>query len=186
MRRLIVIPAMLLSVCVVVSVLAGCGLIPKPDKTPVNQYDITPKAATRNSPTALCAQVLEIRGVSARAPWMSTDMLYTRNKHEIKSYAYNQWAATPATMLGHALVSILKASGLYRGVLGPGAPGSADLVLSVTLDSGPLQVFPPQSGQGGNAPDSSRETLSLSATLTSMTTGELIAGKTFSGSQAAN
>jgi ABC-type uncharacterized transport system auxiliary subunit len=185
MRRLIVVST-ILSVCVAVSSLAGCGLIPKPDNTAVNQYDITPKVAARNTTTVTCAKVLEVRGVSASAPWMGTDMLYTQNKHEIKSYAYNQWAATPATMLGHALVSALKDSDLYRGVLGPSTPGSADLILAVTLNRGPLQVFPPQSGENGNTADSSREALSLSATLASMTTGQLIASKTFSDSQAAN
>lgn len=185
MRRLLAISAILF-VCVAVLSLAGCGLIPKPDNTPVNKYNITPKAVAGKTSNTTCAQVLEMRGVSANAPWIGTDMLYTRNKHEIKSYAYNQWAATPATMLGHALVSALKASGLYHGVLGPSTPGNADLLLSITLDRGPLQVFPPQSGQKGDTADSSRETMSLSATLTSMTSGKLLAGKTFSDSQTAN
>lgn len=178
-------PSTALLVSIAVSALAGCGLIPQPDSTPVNQYNIAPTAATANVNAATCGLVVEMREVAASAPWTSNNMLYMQGKHDIDSYAYNRWAATPATMLGHSLVGALEQSDLYRGALAPTNPGRPDLILSVNLRRGPLQVFPPQSSGDKSEPASSREELALSATLTEADSGKLVAGKRFSGTESA-
>ncbi|MGH8224733.1 MAG: ABC-type transport auxiliary lipoprotein family protein [Gammaproteobacteria bacterium] len=168
-----------------VTLIAGCGLLSQGDTTPVEQYEIAPAVSMSNPPAMPCKLVVRVRNVEASTPWATDNMLYTKSEHAIASFAYHRWAATPATMLTDTLVKALAANGLYRGVLGPVSPGNADLTLAVTLRSGPVQTFSGQTdAKGGNAGEST-ESLTLAANLTRTQSGELVASKTFDGSEAA-
>lgn len=159
--------------------LTGCGLLPERDNTPVDVYTIAPKVAVQPASES-CAQVLSLHNVAVSAPWTTSDMLYTQTEHQISSFAYNRWTAAPATLIGNALLESLQRSGLYRGVLNPTSPGSPDIILSISLDKGPIQIFPPQSAGKNSQATSSREVIALSASLISANSGELLASKAFS------
>ncbi|MGH8160891.1 MAG: ABC-type transport auxiliary lipoprotein family protein [Gammaproteobacteria bacterium] len=171
------------------ALLAGCGLLSQPKIPPMNRYRIAPTVVNPPAVATACPLVLQVRSVGASTPWATNDMLYTETTHSVASYAYHQWAADPATMLTGDLVEALGGSGLYRGVIGALSLGNADLILSVTLTKGPLQVFSArsaQAGKGDSATDrTSRETLALDANLTDSETGNLIASKSFSAEQSA-
>lgn len=184
MRKHVTIAAMLCTPILVAS-LAGCGILSRSDTTPVEHYEISPDVSMSNPPAAPCKLVVRVRNVVASTPWATDEMLYTKSEHSIASFAYHNWAATPATLLTDVLVKSLGESGLYRGVLGPVSPGNADLTLAVILQQGPLQTFPAQPNEKGGNAGSSTESLALSASLTHTQSGELVGSKTFGGSQTA-
>ncbi len=165
---------------------AGCGLLSQPKIPPTNQYRIAPAAVRQPAVGIVCPLVLQVRSVEASAPWATSNMLYTQTAHSVASYAYHQWAADPATMLTSDILEALDGSGLYRGVIGSLSPGNPDLILSVALTKGPLQVFAASSGtSGGAAAASSREVLSLAANLSNAQTGALLSSRNFSAEKSA-
>lgn len=164
--------------------LAGCGILPSRDTTPVYRYTISPEIAAQTA-SARCNEILRVRAVEASPPWTTSDMLYRQTEHEVSSFAFHRWAAAPATMIGNALLESAQRSGLYRGVLGPTSPGDPGLILAVSLIKGPLQVFPPHSEDRNGAPSGSREVIALSAALIDAGSGKLLAARIFSGTQAA-
>ncbi|MDN5865332.1 MAG: ABC-type transport auxiliary lipoprotein family protein [Gammaproteobacteria bacterium] len=164
--------------------LAGCGLLPERDTAIISNYTIAPEIGTQTA-AARCEQVLRMRNVAVDPPWATSDMLYSRTEHQISSFAYHRWSASPATLLGNALTEALQGSGLYRGVLGPTDPGSSDLILAVSLDKGPIQVFPPKGANAKGEPASSHEVMTLSAALIDAVSGKLLANHSFRDTQAA-
>ncbi len=177
MRKIWLIPLLL--------ILGACSILPKPAANVGVRYALAPVVAAPVHSGVRCPLVLRVRSIEAAPPYAGDALVYTKTPLAVAEFAYHRWAAPPASMLTRDLVGALGASGLYRGVLGPTDPGSADLTLAVHLTRGPVQVFPGLPGTTGKAPSSSTEVLSISAVLANAVNGKLIATHRFSGARRA-
>lgn len=168
--------------------LGACSILPSPKSHPISQYELAPPSAstlTAGATHAVCPLVVRVRSVASSPPYATTDMLYMQSPHEISSYAWHRWVATPATMLTRDIAAAVTSSGGYRAVLGPTDPGDADLTLAVRLDEGPLQVF--SATEKTDAPSrASTERLSFTAILTETAGGTVLSSRRFSASVAAD
>jgi cholesterol transport system auxiliary component len=95
----------------------------------------------------------------------SSRMIYSRNPHQLESFAYHKWADTPASMLQGLLMNALEKSGRFSAVL----PRSASQ--PVRLDAQLLQLN--QQFRGGD----SRLVLQVRAQLRA--NDEVVAGRVF-------
>lgn len=183
MRRLIL--------CSAILMLSGCGLLSQPKPQPMTLYQLTPVQSSSGSAMATtapasrmapaCAQVLRLRGVEANPPYASDSLLYSETPQVLGSFAWHRWATPPATMLTDDILNRIAAGDLYSAVLGPTDPGSADRVLAVRIDRGPLQVFSQDKGSSRT----SSEQLSYTATLASADDGHVLGTRVFSASHPA-
>lgn len=169
----------------VAGLLGACSVLPSPKSRPITLYELAPSTASKMAaaPAAepACPRVLRVRDVEVSPPYATDDLLYTQSPHALAAFAWHRWAATPAAMLTADITAAVAGSGQYRAVLGPTDPGTADLVLAVRLDRGPVQVF-------GSAPDRTKSTerMAMSATLANGSTGAVVGTRVFAGSHSAD
>jgi cholesterol transport system auxiliary component len=109
--------------------LAGCSsLLPEAKPLPAFFTLDVPSAqpaATRPAP-APGAPTLVVSPPRAAAGLDSQNMLYTRQPHQLETFARHQWVDTPARMLAPLIVAALERSAAFGAVVrGPGAADAA-------------------------------------------------------------
>jgi cholesterol transport system auxiliary component len=103
----------------VILVLVGC-VSPRPAEGPVHTYLLSPEMGAWDGPPSSNKQgqgVLLLSAPQAEAGFDTPRMVYFTRPHEVSYYATNQWAETPARMMGTLLVQAFEKSGLWRIVV---------------------------------------------------------------------
>lgn len=112
--------AQLVRVCIMSLVVTGC-VMARGTTQPVHTYVLSPEPGTEStSSSARNHEAQEILLVSAAQSDPAFDtprMVYITRPHEVSYYASNQWAETPARMIGTLLLRSLEKSGLWRVVV---------------------------------------------------------------------
>src|SRR5215475_14369274 len=101
------------------TMLTAC-VMPRAAEGPVHTYLLNPEKGTwaaqpsgnKHEPQ----EVLLLSMPQAEAGYDTPRMVYLTRAHEVAYYATNQWAETPARMIGTLLVQALEKSGLWRVV----------------------------------------------------------------------
>jgi len=101
------------------AMLTAC-VMPRPAEGPVHTYLLSPEKGTWDNPPSGNKQgqgVLLLSVPQAEPGFDTPRMVYLTRPHEVSYYATNQWAETPARMMGTLLVQWLEKSGLWRVVV---------------------------------------------------------------------
>ena len=77
--------------------------------------------------------VIQIMPVRANAPYDMVKMFYSKSQYELDSYSYNQWVATPQSMIGQAIAQKILQSCLYTNTISGTFLATADYRLSTQL-----------------------------------------------------
>ena len=125
-------------------ILGACTWLPGGREVPAPRLyvlDPVPPPFERNSSAgdSRCANLVVARPTAAPG-YATAQMLYRRTRYELESFAYNEWAETPARMLEPLIRQALEIGGRFRAVLSPGTRADSAFMLetgSVRL----LQVF---------------------------------------------
>ena len=78
-------------------------------------------------------QTLQITRMRAEAPYETTKMFYVKNKYQLDSYSYNQWAAFPSQMLSYAIFQKITQSCIYKSVVSGEFMTASDYTLNTKL-----------------------------------------------------
>lgn len=115
-----------------VMLLAGCTGLPPPQVESTNTYVLDAQPAIKAA-QAKRDLVLAVSMPRARPGFDTPRMAYLRQPHELDYFAANQWADTPARMIGPLLAQALEQTGGFRAVVQ--APGAvpADVRLDTEL-----------------------------------------------------
>jgi cholesterol transport system auxiliary component len=114
---------------------SACALGPRESSEP-RTYFLNPKIASKNPPAApnrTAGSVLLISQPKAQAGFDTARMAYLPRPHEVRYYAVNQWADTPARMLHRILVESLDKTGLWSAVVQ--TPGSVSAQYRLDTDN---------------------------------------------------
>lgn len=158
MREILIISLFSTLLCACMS-----ATIPQPQLYTLNPTTIPIKKA-RNT-----AKTLFVLNTEAVSTFNRKDMAYVLGQHKIAYYAKNLWVIPPAQQLTPLIVTALQQSHHYKGVVTAPYIGITDLRLATSLVK-LEQIF----NKGG-----SHVIMQLSASLTNVTTGKLIASQQF-------
>lgn len=150
-------------------ILSGCSLLQPVNMPTIHTYQlgkVTELPSTHNK-TSL---VLLVAKPIANEAYQTQDMQYSEQNYQIQTFAKNQWAAPPASMLLPQMVSQIRNKHYFRAVVPPPYPGRSDLVLTTQLHQF-QQYF---------SDDSSYFQVTLTATLIRSATAKAIAQQRFS------
>ncbi len=113
-------------------VLSGC-LLPQ-DKSPPRQDYLLEAAAFAPPPARRTSDKILLVTVPKAAPGFDSDRIaYRREPLKIDYYNDSGWSDTPAKMLLPILVRAFEATGAFKAVVSPPAPGLADLRVDVDV-----------------------------------------------------
>ncbi|MCA9561978.1 MAG: membrane integrity-associated transporter subunit PqiC [Myxococcales bacterium] len=103
-----------------------------PDSEPIQTFVFDPDlpAAQHQSATS---GVLLVSTPRAYTTYQTRRLIYTDRAFEIRSYAYNTWADSPAAMLEPLLIRVAERSGQFRSVVGLSAGVRADYRLDTEI-----------------------------------------------------
>ena len=107
-----------ISLGVLCLLLAGC-VMPRAAEGPSHTYLLNPEdgAAQSLANTREAHEILLLSAPQAEPGFDTPRMVYLTRPHEVSYYATNQWAETPARMIGTLLMRSLEKSGLWRVVV---------------------------------------------------------------------
>ena len=110
----------LVRVGIVSLVATGC-VMPRGTAHPVHTYLLSPEPRTESTPSSAnkheAQEILLVSAPQAEPAFDTPRMVYLTRPHEVSYYATNQWAETPARMIGTLLLRSLEKSGLWRVVV---------------------------------------------------------------------
>lgn len=111
---------------------AGCSLPGRPDSPAPRIYLLHDAAAATAAArdNAVPCKTLRIAAPGAAPGFDTARMAYAGDNAELRYFAWNAWADTPARMLGVLAEQRLDASGRYAGVLS----GAADIATDLRLE----------------------------------------------------
>jgi len=112
--------------------LAGCSVLGPVKTATVNNYTLTPSFA-QPLRTAPSSRVILVSSPTAAPGYQSAEMVYTRDRYQLNSFAVNRWVAPPAAMLQPLLLQALQQSGCFRAVVAPPFAGIADIILDTRI-----------------------------------------------------
>ncbi len=115
-----------------VMLLAGCTGFSPPQAEIANTYILDAQPAIKAAQVKRDL-VLAVSLPRARPGFDTSRMAYLRQPHELDYFAANQWADTPARMLGPLLTQTLEQTGSFRSVVQAPDGVSADVRLETEL-----------------------------------------------------
>jgi ABC-type uncharacterized transport system auxiliary subunit len=120
----------LLSQCIFLS---SCSIFSPVTNPSVHKFQITYRNTTEPTCTNKNKTVLQVMPVRANAPYDTVRMYYTKSQYELDSYSYNQWVATPQSMISQAIEQKLLQSCIYTNVINSVFLATADYRLSTQI-----------------------------------------------------
>jgi cholesterol transport system auxiliary component len=112
--------AKLVSIGILSLVVSGC-VMTRPTEGPLHTYLLSPDMEARGAEPSESKHeahgVLLLSTPQAEPGFDTPRMAYLTRPHEISYYATNQWAETPARMIGTLLVQHLEKTGLWEVVV---------------------------------------------------------------------
>jgi cholesterol transport system auxiliary component len=149
--------------------LTACTALQAPTPVPQNTFllEVQPDGGASSPPPQ--AQVLAVSEVHARPGYDTRAIVYSERANELKYFAVNRWADTPADMLLPLIEQSLERKGSFRAVVGPHTTATADL----RVDSELVQLR----HDFGTTP--SRVHLALRAQLIDVATRRVLATREF-------
>jgi cholesterol transport system auxiliary component len=151
--------------------LAGCTIFPEQPNQPVRSYVLTMDSASAN-PWPSCAApdgVLVVGLPREQGGANTSGIAYLMRPHEIRYYAYNQWAESPARLLLPLLLQAMEKTNCWSTVTQANSALRGDYRLDSEILHWQQEFF--------TAP--SRERLSLRAQLVDTQKRDVIAAKRF-------
>lgn len=112
--------------------LAGCSLLFGPVKDKTTHYELTRVSHARFAANPHNV-TLFVAAPSASAGFDTDNMIYTKQKYQIKSFAKNRWIASPALMLTPLIVQSLRNTGYFRAVVSSPVIGNTDFRLQTQI-----------------------------------------------------
>lgn len=113
--------------------LVACSALPTPPAPKQNTLVLEARFATTAPSSQRQPLVLAVSEVQARAGYDTRAMVYTTRSNELKYFADNRWADTPARMLLPLLEQALEQGGSFQAVTGPHSTLGARLRLDSEL-----------------------------------------------------
>lgn len=157
-----------LQVLTSVMLLTGCTGLPPPQAESTNTYVLDAQPAIK--PAQIKRDLVLMVSLPRARPGFDTPrMAYLRQPHELDYFAANQWADTPARMLGPLLAQALEQTGSFRAVVQMPSTVPAD----VRLDTELIRL------QHDFSTQPSRVQLTLRAQLTDVRSKQVLAVKLF-------
>lgn len=149
----------------------GCTLLPNGEAQPVRTYVLTLEPGASN-PWPSCASAngaLLVTLPREQAGFNTTGIAYLQRPHEIKYYAYNEWAEPPSRLLVPLLVQGMEKTNCWVTVAQPATAVRADYRLDTEI----------LNWQQEFAADSSRVRLSVKAQLVDTQKREVLSARRF-------
>jgi cholesterol transport system auxiliary component len=149
----------------------GCTLLPNGEAQPVRTYVLTLEPSASN-PWPSCASsngALLVTLPREQAGFNTTGIAYLQRPHEIKYYAYNEWAEPPSRLLVPLLVQGMEKTNCWVTVAQPATAVRADYRLDTEI----------LNWQQEFVSDSSRVRLSVKAQLVDTQKREVLSARRF-------
>lgn len=121
-----------LTLATIAAVFAGCALPGAPSGAAPAEY-LLQADFNGSASAATDAPVLMIARPRASAGYDSVRMIYREGTNQLRAFARNRWAGTPAGMLEPLLVDALEATGAFRAVVSAGSGLGGDLRLDAEV-----------------------------------------------------
>lgn len=118
-----------------IALVSGCSILPKSEPVSVERYTLDVQLQPRSITVAQVGHrpVLLLVRPRVRAELDSPRMAYRQRDYDIRYFARNRWADSPADLLMPSMQDALQNSGLFSAVLGTSSPVSADWRLETEL-----------------------------------------------------
>jgi cholesterol transport system auxiliary component len=149
----------------------GCTLLPNEPGEPLRTYVLTLEPGASN-PWPSCPLpngALLVTLPREQAGFNTTGIAYLQRPHEIKYYAYNEWAEPPSRLLVPLLVQGMEKTNCWATVAQPATAVRADYRLDTEILNWQQEFFP----------NSSRVRLALKAQLVDAQKREVISARRF-------
>ena len=160
----------LTTILIAATLVTGCILDPvKP--TQINTYEIRPsnQINLNKTPPPKFDETLLIPPMISISPYDSLSMYYSNYKYQIQPYSYSQWVTVPGIMINNAILFYLSSHGPFTSTVNGGVITYANYRLNLILNDLVLNLYK-------NPPSTN---LNVSAQLTNISTGQVIANKNF-------
>ena len=124
---------------IALALLCGCGALNPAASPPPTTYTLTGGApnpapqANAKPPSAASGPTLIVSAPHAAPGFDSPHMMYVRQVDKLEYFAHNQWADTPARMLGPLIVTAVERSGAFRAVVQTPSPAGGELRLDTEV-----------------------------------------------------
>lgn len=127
---------LLTTICV-----SSCSLLmpARTDKEGAYTINVVPHPVTKAPKRAISLVVPQL---NSNPIFNTTQMAYEQHPHQIKFYAHNHWAATPAQMLQPLIIETLQDTHYFRNVSPSSTVGSYDYILNVQLMELKQVIYP--------------------------------------------
>jgi len=124
----------LLSLAVVVWLVSGCSVLPKPAPGSINQYllEYTPGPQTGQK-TLRGAPVIVITVPRAHGGYDTSRIAYMQEDYGLRYYTRSRWADTPVRMLAPLLADAMQATGQFQALYSTPGSVAADMRLDTEL-----------------------------------------------------
>jgi ABC-type uncharacterized transport system auxiliary subunit len=111
-------------------VAALCALLPAcVSSRPIKYYRIEIPTPPPAGPAASFGVALQVGNMDSPPIMRDGRILYAVGAHEMGTYEYHRWVETPDRMVQDSLLHLLRASGRYSSVDGPGSSVKADYIV---------------------------------------------------------
>lgn len=117
----------------VVSLAAGCTVIPKPEKPLLNTYVLEPAPPPSPAPPPEGGLAAVVGPFYAAPGYQTSYMIYQRDPYRLQRFADNRWAEPPVQMILPSLVEAHEATGAFGAVVAYPTPVRGDIYVEGKL-----------------------------------------------------